>query len=271
MPAILSWETKAGELEIVTFDAFDSEDWDGPCEVSEFPVELAPGMTDQIIVKPWTVALVGYVSEKPLATNDPSGAYASHSLTLPGSPKYVQKTQKLDIPGSPLKPNIASLVTAGFNALTGAGGYEVTIRQRQGETPHQQSVRSWSYDNFESRVVAMRESLELARYERALIFVVSDHKQVENMVIEGLQLGRKPEDGSGAVFTLNLRQIQVAESKTVAAPQPAETAAQMRKAVGTKSAETAGDDEVAKLDRSVLSALGGAVSDAVHSLIGGGH
>jgi hypothetical protein len=251
MPALLDWTREDGEIEVVTFDTFDSEDWDQPCEVSEFPVELAPGMTDQIILKPLTCTLVGYISEKPLATNDAEGAYRTKTLDIPGSPKYVQYSKKLDIPGSKLKPNVASLVTAGFNALTGAGGVEAQVRKRQGGTKPKQDVRAWSYDNYESRVVWTLNALEQARYERVLIGVVADQKQAEGMVIEGLQLHRTVEEGAGALFTLQLRQIQIAETETVAAPKPAENIAQSRKSKGSAATEKSGADEVAKL-RSVL-------------------
>lgn len=258
MPAILNWTTKDGEIEVVTFDTFDSEDWDQPCEVSEFPVELAPGMTDQIILKPLTCTLVGYISEKPLSTNDAEGAYRTKSLDIPGSPKYVQHSQKLDIPGSKLKPNVASLVTAGFNALTGAGRVEAQVRKRQGETKPKQEVRAWAYDNFESRVVWTLNALEQARTERMLIGVVSDQKQAEGMVIESLQMHRSVEEGSGAQFTLQLRQIQIAQTETVAAPKPAENLAQSTKSKGSAATEKAGADEVAKLRSVLVGGLAGA-------------
>lgn len=269
MPALIAWEqTDGGELDVVEFDSYDSEDWSEPCEISEFPVELAPGMTDQVVLKPITCTLVGYISEKPLRSNDLSGSYQTRNLNLPATPKYVQTTHKLDLPKAPLGRNAGALVSAGIGALVGAvtgnKDNEVTGRKRQGETKGTQAVRVWTYDSYESRVAEAMTLLEKARTERKLVRVLSDHKDESNLIIESLDLHKAPEEGSGAQITLNLRQIHIATTETVAAPKPAENLAQRTKAAGSKAAEKAGDDEVAKL-RSIAK---GGVS-GVMSLLGG--
>jgi hypothetical protein len=235
MAAVIFWTSAAGTDELVYFDVYSEETHEYPCEVTEFPVELAPGMTDQIILKPKGLTLVGYVGDRPLTHNAP-GLYSKTQTTVtgPSVPTYVQASQELDVPPSPLVYNAASLLTAGFNALVG-GSPVVQIRKPQGTHKDSLSVTSWSAPDWQSRVQATKDLLTQAREDRVQLRVFTDYDDTSGYVIESLQFALSAETGLGADFTLQLRTITIAESQVVAVPKPALLASKPKRPVGAKS------------------------------------
>ena len=257
--AILSWYDAAGDYQVVQFDVCTVETHELDCEITEFPVELAPGMTDQIILKPAVLTLEGYVSDKPLPQNTPGeGGPRPTALKIPGVPAYEQYFKKLDVPASPLKYNAAAVVGAVFSALV-VGGTEVQARRIAGQRIDTQSVNPWQYDDPDSRMVSTYNLLRQARAERVQIRCLTALSDTEGLAIESLRVPRTLEDGSGAVFNLVLRQITIAQSETVDAPKPAEVSGKKSASAGsTATLEVVGPS--ATKSRSVAKAAAGGLS-----------
>ncbi len=68
-----------------------------------------------------------------------------------------------------------------------------------------------------------------------LIVVTTPIETYENMIIERLSAPRTAADGSGITLQLDLREIRIVKSETVAAPQPTEIMGQLTQALGSKS------------------------------------
>lgn len=253
---VFSWYDKAGEYQVAQFDVATVETHGFEAEVTEFPVELAEAMTDQIILKPRTLTIEGYVSDKPLPRNTPEeGSYVTKKLEFPGGPDWEKKTQKLDVPASPVKTNVAGVVSAAFNVIVG-GATEVQIRRIAGQRDDKQEVQVYDYgSDFASRSVEMFQLLKQAWLEKSQLRCVTDLDDLTGMVILDLQVPRTLEDGAGAVFNITLKRINVAESQIVAAPKPSVIEAKPQSAIGSKATLKVVGPQAEK-SRSILKALG---------------
>ena len=260
MSTTISWTNDDGSLDVVQLDIYETETHDAPCEVSEFPVEDGLAVTDNIRLKPKTLVLEGYVTDIPLPENvTHAGDYNSQSLQLPARPTYQQKNVKLDVPPSPLKLNVASLATAGFNALAGAIGLgsntnEATVLQRVADTAQTGSAKVWQPTNQDSRVIDAFRLLTKGRDNKVLCQVVTDFATYDNMAFVDLNVPRKTEDGNGAPFSVSFQQIRLVSAQTVNAPKPAETGAQRPKTSGSKATKDSSEDAAAKR-KTILASL----------------
>jgi hypothetical protein len=239
---VISWVNGDGSTDVVELDIFEVETHAADNELSEFPVEVGLDLTDNIRIKPRTLILEGYVTDIPLPENvSNAGAYSLQSLDLPNAPSYGRANVKLDVPASPLKLNVASLVTAGFNALAGALGFggtnEATVFLRGQDVAQSGTARVWQPSNQASRVIDVFKLLTKASDTARLCSVVTDFKSYDNMAIEHLEVPRKTDDGSGAHFSVSFKQIRIVSAQTVTAPKPAITAAQKPTSAGSKATE----------------------------------
>ncbi len=258
MTAVLSWYDKANEYQVLQFDVATVETHALEAEVTEFPVELSDAMTDQVILKPRTLTIEGYVSDKPLPRNTPGeGGYASKDLVLPGAPEYDKQTKKLDIPASPIKTNVAGLVSAGFDALFG-GSTEVQIRRISGRRNDQQTVNTYDYgEDSPSRSVEAFQLLKTAWEEKSQLRCITDLEDLEGLVILDLQVPRTVDDGAGATFNLTLKRIVIATAETVSAPKPSVIEGRKSVSSGSKATVPIVDAKPAEKSRSVIKATYG--------------
>ena len=250
MPCVFSWTNDDGSVDVVQLDVYDSETHGMATEVSDFPVEDGPNISDNVRRKPKTLTIEGYVSDTPLPENHGSGTNGgTHvanlglvGLSTPGTATYHNALRALNVPDSPLRANAAALVSAGFNALAGALGFgpgapQVNARVLEPRKADSPQVNAWSWPNFSSRVAETFNLLEKAYDNAVLMRVVTDYKTYTGMVFadNGLQVPRKTDDGNGAPFTLDLKQIRIVNSQTVTAPKPAEPSGQLKKSAGSKT------------------------------------
>jgi hypothetical protein len=272
MSCVLSWTNADGSVDVVTLDVYDAETHGMPTEVTDFPVEDGPNVSDNIRRKPKTLTIEGYVSDTPLPSNQSARHPASldaHQLDVPKPASFTHNLQALDVPSSPLKPNLASLASAGFNALAGALGFSNTpqVNARKQDAPGRETITAqiWTWPGWASRVQDTFNLLEKARDNAVLMRVVTDLKTYTGMAFtdNGLQVPRKTEDGNGAPFMLDLKQIRVVNSQTVTAPKPAEPSGQLKKSAGSKALKD-GLAEAKKKRDTVLAALLGLAK--VHGL-----
>jgi hypothetical protein len=253
MAAVISWTDKAGVFKFVQLDVYDEENHELPAECTKFPVETGGVVTDEVRLGNRTLQLVGYVSNTPLPLNDEQGRYNDQNLTLPTTPKYVGKSQTLDIPSPPLKPNVAGLATAAFGALFGSAP-EALLRRRQGDTQQHQAVRVWRLDDPQRvRAKEAWDLLERAWSEKVRVDVaLTDFGLVSNLVLTTVSSPRKTDDGDGLPFLISLEQIRVVSAKSVKAPKPLERMGQPKKPAGSKAGKPLTAEEQAKKERSLL-------------------
>ena len=246
MSTVFTWTNADGSVDACELDIYETETHGMPSEVSEFPVETGVDVTDNIRALPKTLVLEGYVSDSPAPLGNMAGKYGgsfqTQNLDVKASPNYKAKTVKLDIPGANIQPNIASLATAGFNALAGALGLgpsnEVTVLKRAPDSANEsQAAKVWTWDHWESHAAEAFRLLEKAHDTKVLIQAITDLKAYENMAVIDITVPRKVEDGAGAPFSVSLKQISIVASKSTDAPKPAEPLGQKTKSTA-KSGKT---------------------------------
>ncbi len=243
MSTVFVWENDDGTTDACELDIYDTETHGMPCEVSKFPVETGPDVTDNIRTLPKTLVLEGYVSDSPGPLGNLGGKYGGSfqpvTLDVPASPNYQLKTEDLHSPGSPLQANVSSLVSAGFNALKGAilGDSDTATVMRRGPDKPNERVQAqvWTWDHWESHMAEAFRLLEKARDTKRLVTAITDLKTYDNMAVTDVQVPRKTEDGAGAPFAVHLEQVAIVSSKDTEAPKPSENIAKKTKSLGSKS------------------------------------
>ena len=260
MPCVFFWTNDDGSVDTVQLDVYDKETHGMPTEVTDFPVEDGPNISDNVRRKPKTLTIEGYVSDTPLPQNHGSGTNGgthvasldNTTLNVPGTATFRNQLQPLDVPSSPLRPQLSALASAGFSALAGALGFgsspQVNARKQDPRQPDTFTAQLWSWPNWSSRVAETFNLLEKAFDTAVQMRVVTDFKTYTNMVFadNGLQMPRTAEDGNGAPFTLDLKQIRVVNSLTVTAPKPAEPSGQLKKSAGSKATKPTAAEARAK-------------------------
>jgi hypothetical protein len=93
----LTWENKDGTFDLVEFDTVDTEDHTLPNEVTEFPVEEGPDVTDNIRVKPRLLSVKGYISDTPLLQNPDVVLHADYTrqVCVPRFPGQTRPTPRV--------------------------------------------------------------------------------------------------------------------------------------------------------------------------------
>lgn len=273
----LTWTNQDNTFDIVTFDTVESEEHTLPNEVTEFPVEDGPDVTDNIRVKPRTLHVSGYISDTPLYQNpdvNKKADYTTVAMALPPRPNYSPKTFKVDVPGSPLQPNASSLVGAALGALFGSTPQVTPLVRGPDQPSPAQNVQVLQFHAFESRV---RQTFDLLKKasgrgpdgNKPLILCVTDFEEIDGLVVENLSMPRTVEDGAGAVIAFDLRQIFIAESETVKAPKPAEGLGQARKHVAKAAkADTEGQEKADQTAKSIAKRLLNGAMGVIGDLFG---
>lgn len=103
--------------------------------------------------------------------------------------------------------------------------------------PDGSAATVWQPNSFRDRVREMFESLQDAQKNHRIIRLETRMREYDNMVVERVSAPRTVEDGSGASFQLDLKEIRFVQAETVDAPEPAELRGAQRKAVGSKNTE----------------------------------
>lgn len=218
--AFLQWP--AGKL---YFDVVKSENHEATAEITEHNVEEGFKPTDHIRQNPDRITITGFMSNAPIAVQGET-TKPDHGGTY--------KSLNLDVPE--FKAPIAPTPGALFGAI---GGAIASILGKK----KQYSVNAIQFSNLfnapSDTYVKLRE-LQKAGTQIKVLTAIFDY---ENMVIESVTVPREKADGTGATFTIVLRQIRIVQTKTVNAPIPTE--ARGKKEVA-KGAQNPSDDNNAQ-------------------------
>ena len=275
----LTWTNADGTFDVVEFDTVDTEDHTLDNDVTEFPVEQGPDITDNIRVKPRVLSVKGYISDTPLYQNPDvviQAEYVSTRLDLPPSIHYEPKTVTLDVPGSPIRPNASGLVNAALGALFGSTPKATPLMAKGTDAAPSTTVQSMQITPFQSRVRQTWDLLKKASGrgpdgDKPLIRCVTDFDEIDGLAVTSLTMPRATDDGNGAVIGFDLKQIVIAQSQTTTAPVPAEGLGQARKFVGSKAAKDDANaaDKANTTAKSLAKQLGGSLLSVISELIGG--
>lgn len=249
---ILYWVDKVSSIvKTVNFDAVTSETHDNAMALTSHPVEDGVDVTDHARPEQRKLSVEGFVSNKPLWSN-----LLANPLNVNDQVKLLSyQAKQLDIPK---KQGGAPIFTPGglVAAATSAIGSLL-----HGPPPSTAFVLT-SGGDFPDRAVAVYDLLEEARTKAALISAITIFGTISNLLISKVSIPRKPDDGNGAVFVVDMTQVRIVKSETVNAPSPAEARGKKEIAKGSKNVKKA----EAKGKAQMVSVLAGA-EDGVGSLV----
>jgi hypothetical protein len=264
MAATISWTDEAGKFYFVNLDSYDEETHGLTAEVTKFPAESGGVISDNVRLGNRVLQLVGFVSNTPLPQNDAKGRYRSTDLTIPSVPAYKQQSQKLDIPSPPIKPNLAGVVSAGFNALFGSAP-EALLRARAADRQIASTAQIWSLDDpRRSRVSEVWTLLEQGHTAKVRVDVATESiGLVPGLIMTEVSAPIKADDGDGAPFSISFEQIRTVTAETVTAPKPLEPMGQKRKPTGSKATKPETEEDRERRKKSLLAALGDKAIEAI--------
>jgi hypothetical protein len=245
----LAWTDKAGKAYWLVFDIALSETWTCPCDVTSTPVESGEDVVDEIQLKPKGVQFEGVISDTPRPMHrggvpgEDLGEYTDLDLGPQQTTKRTEVGKKLDVPDSPLKPNLVSLVSAGIDSIVGGGPPEARLSEFVLATAGPAKARTYQIAGYTSRALLAWTILQELRDTKTLVRYVSDRGDLSGLAFEGLDYVRGPEDGGDLVVNCTLRTIRIIDSTTVEAPKPSVPSGQKRKSAGAKSTEEDPDAE----------------------------
>ena len=193
---------------IIAFDVITMEAHESNTTVTEHPVELGANIADHARTELDLFSLEGFISNTPLRATILDGPHWSRAyakglgLTMVPSYQGELSANEFDLPATPG----VGLIGAVGSLLFGPGTASATML---------------SFDRFDAIREVYEELLALQR-EAVPFRVLTSVRAYESLIIKRMQLPRRAEDGTGAVFSLTLGEIRVVESGVVAAPEPEE-------------------------------------------------
>lgn len=198
----------------IRFDATTSEEYEFSALITEHPVETGADVADNIRKQARRITLEGFVSNEPI-DDSTNGRMTIASLPL-NVPSFTP----------PLAPTPGSLLNAAEGALKDA----IT----GGKDPINVSVLVSATGQFDA-VAETQAALEDLQDTSATVTVSTTQRDYENMAVESFTLHRDPGTGSGATFSVTLKEIRKVQVSIVSAPTPTVIRAKPKLNKGAKS------------------------------------
>lgn len=253
MPTLITWQDATGALGVVRLDAVQTENPEDVLSITDHPVEQGANVVDHAREEPTRITIEGLVSSIPSARVDTDAGFQSFEFTAPAMTAPGTQTIKIEPPKTPLDVSPNGLIQAGIGALTNAvtGGPNLNgtfagVPQRTTATLKGQFYQQ---NAPRDRIRDVYEALRRVQTARQLVTVSTSSRDYFDMMIERLAKPRAVEEGTTAKFQIDLKQIRVAQSKTVAAPKPTE---ERGKGPVNKGAQAGKKDEDPKQRRKTL-------------------
>lgn len=240
MPTFLYWTDPASGLtEAVQFDVSDGESPEDVATPTDHAVERGANITDHVRKEPAFVTVEGTVSAMPNPLIDTDVSAQSVEFSVSALPDPGTKTVKIDVPSPGIQPSPSGLLQAGVAALTrlitGAGAPKVTIRGDLKRSTETRNVSLIQQTAPRDRIREVWELLLKAQTQVLPVNVIIAQREYSDLVITRIAKPRTLEDGKAAHFQVDLREIPVADSRTVAAPEPTEARGATGKSKGSQN------------------------------------
>lgn len=249
MGAYLLWLDSTGDQTSLLFDVVTDESWNGTNQITEHPVETGANVADNVRVGLSKCQLTVFVTNEPFKNTsftDVGPQSVTITIAAPDQPPFnpVQTlTAKQWRNGLALRTALQGVGALAGKALGGAtGGFVgdiaggalgalinpphtvdvpfvpgVGMDQTPGQSVGVSLVQVKTPDDY---VRKMYEALETLRTTAQLLTVVGSKNYKQNMVIESVDMDRSADTGTGAEFTLALKEIRFVTTQTVNAPVP---------------------------------------------------
>ncbi len=256
----------------LSFDVVTTENPAFPAQVAEHVVEHGADVSDNVRVGCLTLTLEVFVTNEPI---DSLPQWGSGSVGNSG-PITTPDTQQppLTPPGPSLSVPIWFSLPVGIplvGPLTSALGLNdqtTTIQATAGMPPTHgvtMNPRVLQFGSSFDAVQLTHDQLDTLRQSAQLIEVVGSKGTYDNMVIEHFEMLRNAETGSGAIFTIQFKEIRIVQSQTVNAPQPTKPRAKPKQSKGSQSTTNAEGATASSFLSTIVALFSGQTVPPLHS------
>jgi len=198
------------------FDVVVSEIHKFSNSVTEHPVEKGPNITDNVRAELDTITLEVFVSNTPINSGN----------LLKPNPRGSFNSLKLDIPE--YKAPFAVTPGAAFNAVGNA------INSLIGSNKKVDGAITLQFAQPFNAVSEIFTELRKLRDSGEIVKVITANWDYDSMVVASVEMPRTNAEGTGARFTIELKQIIQVETKRTAEPVPTQVRGKKAKNKGTK-------------------------------------
>lgn len=235
--------------DLLAFDVVVTEQPSFPTSITEHVVEKGADVADNIRVGLKSLTLEVFVSNEPInqANQWMTGAQSPAEFDVSDTPQDRKSafgpiltnktwfTLPIGVPivnmlvaheqDIPFKPNVGLDPTQGF-----------TVKPQV-----------LQFDDFTDAVQKTHDYLDLLRSGPSLVTVYGTKGTYDNMAIESFSMTRNADTGTGATFTIQLKEIRIVTTKTVNAPKPTAARGNTPKAKGGQATADAEPQKVSVL------------------------
>lgn len=194
-------------LQALTFDVVRTEAQELSNLITEHPVETGANVSDHVRPNLNRVTLEAYVSNAPIAS--PDGTTTQFPLTIP-----------------PVPPQIS--VNGGINAIG-------QLLFGVGAPPTAKALVFAMPTDYVAQTI---DTLGQLRAQGILVSVYCPNALYDSMIVESFTVNRDAGTGTGASFTIVLRQVRVVSSSVVTAPKPTVASASVSQNKGSQAPTT---------------------------------
>lgn len=196
-----------GEFQSIVFDVTLEENPSYTADVTDHPVETGSEISDNVRDHPDALTLVVFVSNTPIISPNVNGANGSVG---------------------------AQFVESGTSVVVRAASVnQAAERETQFKNV---GVNVLSFPDPVTRVQAVHDELIRVKSEKTELTVITSLREYDTMILREIACPANGQTGGARTFTLTFRAINVADTQTVAEPDPLETrdeAERRRGAAGT--------------------------------------
>jgi hypothetical protein len=224
----ITYEDDSGAVVSIKFDVDTQETHELANIITEHPVEKGADISDNIQPQLDQFTIEGYVSDAPTFSNPGIVDVATFSGV------------ELQISAHPLPQQFTAAAAVGAlgNLVFGGGGNPTATMM--------------TFDELPSRKKALYDLLRDVRDNARVCRVITAMHEYEDMVLQSLTSTRTPEAGSGAVFSVVMKQIRFVTSDVTVAPEPTEKLGAAPVSVGSKNAD---EDKLAEKKKSLAAKI----------------
>jgi hypothetical protein len=201
------------------FDAILSEDHSRTTLVTEHSVEQGSAVVDHVRPNPDELTLEAFVTNTPV--------YSDDAQLLPLT---------LDIPQPGQDSGLLSFLNGGTSAFIDKG---LQLLKLQRGYPTQLTANVEQFDGDHDYVQNCFDTLTRLRNTATILSISTPRQFYSNMILVNVRMRRSKDQGgsSGAIFTMDFRQIRIVTSKIVDAPTPSIPRPTPIKSVGKKDVQ----------------------------------
>jgi hypothetical protein len=244
--AILYWTNEdTGELVTFKFDVTTSEDPTDAVTITDHPVEKGANIVDHARDEPEIISLEGYVTNTPHQgnlTEDDDNKTGQLTLSVHARRDVGTKVIQLDVPDPPIGLSPSGLIQAGVvavgNLILGAPDNKATVIDDTDRITTTAQATALTSSRRRNRAREAYEKILDAKRNHDLITIQGSVREYFDMLISRVGAPRKPEDGDGILFQIDLRRLRIAESETVQSPKPTESRGSLTKSQGSQGTKT---------------------------------